>query len=296
MRNILKNLIICFVTILLYCYVFIQPVSADTIKVGFPDIKGFSQIIDGKYSGYVYEYLMEISKYTGWKYEFIDVDLREMTSMLKSGKIDMAGGVLKNDKTEKVFNFPEYDSGSSYTTILVLKENTTISETNYNTLSGISIGALKNSASIERFKEFCEKNGIKDTKIIEYEGDSDEVLHEALRNKEIDAVLERDLLVSEGERVAARFSSTPYYFATTKNNSEIITLTRENIVSLLYKEFKSPYTNMSRDMWIFSFFMVGMNMVDIFHLFFLYIILLLKLNKHFYLVYSYRFQYFRTFL
>ena len=56
------------------------------------------------------------------------------------------------------------------------------------------------------------------------------------------------------------------YAVKKENNSEIITLTRENIVSLLYKEFKSPYTNMSRDMWIFSFFMVGMNMVDIFHL------------------------------
>ena len=56
------------------------------------------------------------------------------------------------------------------------------------------------------------------------------------------------------------------YAVKKENNSEIITLTRENIVSLLYKEFKSPYTNMSRDMWIFSFFMVGINMVDIFHL------------------------------
>ena len=39
------------------------------------------------------------------------------------------------------------------------------------------------------------------------------------------------------------------YSAKKDDNSEMITLTRENIVSLLYKEFKSPYTNMARDMW-----------------------------------------------
>lgn len=56
------------------------------------------------------------------------------------------------------------------------------------------------------------------------------------------------------------------YSAKKDDNSEMTTLTRDNIVSLLYKEFKSPYTNMARDMWLFSFFMVGMNATDLFHL------------------------------
>lgn len=56
------------------------------------------------------------------------------------------------------------------------------------------------------------------------------------------------------------------YAVKREDNSEMITLTRENIVSLLYKEFKSPYTNMARDMWLFSFFMVGINAIDLFNL------------------------------
>ncbi|MEG0310565.1 MAG: transporter substrate-binding domain-containing protein [Eubacterium sp.] len=44
------------------------------VKVGFPTFSGFSNVAeDGTLSGYTYEYLNEIAKYTGWKYEFVTV-------------------------------------------------------------------------------------------------------------------------------------------------------------------------------------------------------------------------------
>ena len=56
------------------------------------------------------------------------------------------------------------------------------------------------------------------------------------------------------------------YAVRREDNTEITTLTRDNIVALLYKDYDSPYTNMARDMWLFSFFMVGMNATDLFDL------------------------------
>ena len=56
------------------------------------------------------------------------------------------------------------------------------------------------------------------------------------------------------------------YAVRREDNTEMTTLTRDNIVSLLYKDYDSPYTNMARDMWLFSFFMVGMNATDLFDL------------------------------
>lgn len=56
------------------------------------------------------------------------------------------------------------------------------------------------------------------------------------------------------------------YAVRREDNTEMTTLTRDNIVALLYKDYDSPYTNMARDMWLFSFFMVGMNATDLFDL------------------------------
>ena len=71
----------------------------NTINVGFSEVDGFSKFIDGKYTGYLYEYLMEISKFTGWKYNFIECTPDEITTKLMNGEIDLAGSMLKNDFT-----------------------------------------------------------------------------------------------------------------------------------------------------------------------------------------------------
>ena len=194
----------------------------NTINVGFSEVDGFSKFIDGKYTGYLYEYLMEISKFTGWKYNFIECTPDEITTKLMSGEIDLAGAMLKNDFTETLFDFPEYDIGASYYTISVLKNNTTIVETDFKTLNNITVGVVKGSSAIDKFYKFCENNNIKNIKIIEYDKNSDNLLHTALKNKEIDAILAKDLLLSKDERVVTKFASRPYYLATTKGNDAII--------------------------------------------------------------------------
>ncbi|WP_294394894.1 GGDEF domain-containing protein [uncultured Clostridium sp.] len=196
--------------------------KSNVINVGFSDVKGFSQFIDGKYTGYLYEYLMEISKFTGWKYNFIECTPDEITTKLLNGEIDLAGAMLKNDITETLFDFPEYDIGASYYTLSVLKNNTTIVETDYETLNNITVGVVEGSSAINKFYEFCDNNNIKNVNIIEYDKNSDNILHTALKNKEIDAILAKDLLASKDERVVTKFSSRPYYLATTKGNDSII--------------------------------------------------------------------------
>ena len=194
----------------------------NTINVGFSEVDGFSKFIDGKYTGYLYEYLMEISKFTGWKYNFIECTPDEITTKLMSGEIDLAGAMLKNDFTETLFDFPEYDIGASYYTISVLKNNTTIVETDFKTLNDITVGVIEGSSAIDKFYKFCENNNIENIKIIEYDKNSDNLLHTALKNKEIDAILAKDLLLSKDERVVTKFASRPYYLATTKGNDAII--------------------------------------------------------------------------
>ena len=223
MKKIIFTTILLLLTYIMNFYPLqIAYAKDNTINVGFSEVDGFSKLIDGKYTGYLYEYLMEISKFTGWKYNFIECTPDEITTKLMSGEIDLAGAMLKNDFTETLFDFPEYDIGASYYTISVLKNNTTIVETDFKTLNNITVGVVEGSSAIDKFYKFCENNNIKNIKIIEYDKNSDNLLHTALKNKEIDAILAKDLLLSKDERVVTKFASRPYYLATTKGNDAII--------------------------------------------------------------------------
>lgn len=223
MKKIIFTTILLLLTYIMNFYPLqIAYAKDNTINVGFSEVDGFSKFIDGKYTGYLYEYLMEISKFTGWKYNFIECTPDEITTKLMNGEIDLAGAMLKNDFTETLFDFPEYDIGASYYTISVLKNNTTIVETDFKTLNDITVGVIEGSSAIDKFYKFCENNNIENIKIIEYDKNSDNLLHTALKNKEIDAILAKDLLLSKDERVVTKFASRPYYLATTKGNDAII--------------------------------------------------------------------------
>ena len=64
------------------------------IRVGFPNVSGFTEKKDGGYTGYAYEYLREISIYTGWKYEFVEKNIEELLEDLQNGEIDILAGML----------------------------------------------------------------------------------------------------------------------------------------------------------------------------------------------------------
>ena len=223
MKKIIFTTILLLLTYIMNFYPLqIAYAKDNTINVGFSEVDGFSKFIDGKYTGYLYEYLMEISKFTGWKYNFIECTPDEITTKLMSGEIDLAGAMLKNDFTETLFDFPEYDIGASYYTISVLKNNTTIVETDFKTLNDITVGVIEGSSAIDKFYKFCENNNIENIKIIEYDKNWDKTDRNPLKNKEIDAILAKDLLLSKDERVVTKFASRPYYLATTKGNDAII--------------------------------------------------------------------------
>ena len=193
------------------------------IKVGYPIVSGFTDIEEGNYTGYAYEYLTEIAKYTGWEYEFIEMDLNEVLDQLKDGAIDLAAGMLKNDKTQELYDFPELNAGYTYGTLSVLSSNESISSSNYETLNGIKVGYYETSqVKLSQFTEFCETNGIEGIELISYPYEGEETLIQALEAKEVDAIIRGDLLVGEEEKVVAKFGATPYYFATTKGKTDIL--------------------------------------------------------------------------
>lgn len=228
LKNIRKfNKIILILGIFFICFDLqakcIKAEENNVIRVGYPIVEGFTEIKDGVYSGYAYEYLREIAKYTGWEYEFVEMSLNDAMNELKNGNIDIVAGMLKNDKSTELYDFPEYDSGSTYTTISILNNNESISQSNLETLNELKVGYFENAKiGLNNFIKLCENNGITNIDLISYPHETGKELLQALESKEVDAIIGGDLLTTTNQRVVAKFEATPYYFATTKGNSKII--------------------------------------------------------------------------
>lgn len=158
---------------------------------------------------------------------------------LRNGEIDILAGMLKNEATMQIYDFPKYDSGMTYTTLAVL-DNNSFDESKYIILDGMKVGYLeKNVNGPNDFKDFCEENMINDIDLISYSGGNGRpFLLEKMKDGEVDAIIGGDLTVDSNENVIAKFGGKPHYFATTKGNSEVI----ERLNRAIYKiKDDNPY-------------------------------------------------------
>ena len=211
--------------------------ESEVIKVGYPIVPGFTEIENGHYTGYAYDYLTEIAKYTGWEYEFIEMNLGEALEQLKDGDLDLVAGMLKNDKTQEYYDFPDLNAGYTYSTLSVLSTNQSISNSHYETLNGIKVGYYETSqVKLVQFNEFCEKNGIEGVELISYPYEGEETLIDALKGGEVDAIIRGDLLLENEEKVVARFGATPYYFATTKGKTDVVLALNQALTKIKEKD------------------------------------------------------------
>lgn len=224
-------LFIAFISFL-FSSVAIPCVSAEkkqekqVIKVGFP-IQGnlTNKDENGNYYGYTVDYLEEIKKYTGWDYEFVEAQgttneqLIKLLEMLQNGEIDLMGTMVYNDSTAEIYDFPGYYYGMRYTSLAVRSDDDRwIGE--IPSWSGMTVGIFPGLAQREKqLRQFAELNGFS-YELVEYET-YDELL-EALYDGSIDATLDLDITLAPGLKSIAKFTPLPFYFATTKGNTKVV--------------------------------------------------------------------------
>lgn len=83
-----------------------QDGERQVIRVAYPVQWGLTQYDEkGGFSGYSYEFLQEISQYTGWEFEFIVIntgdinqDLTTACELVARGDADFIGGMVYSDQ------------------------------------------------------------------------------------------------------------------------------------------------------------------------------------------------------
>lgn len=219
------------------------------VTIAYPIQDGLTEIDeDNIYSGYTYEYLKEISRFTNWKLEFVqftgDINEQILTAMdkVKTGEIDLMGGLVYSDTLINDYDYSATNYGMGNMAIYVNSDNAEINDTNIYSLKNLDVGIVSTKKEVNvSLKDFGDINGININQLF-YDNSSD--LQKALENDELDAMILSDLSIPDGDyRVVARFSPRPFYFVTTKGNSQLMSELNE-AMTMLNKEQPNYMSNL----------------------------------------------------
>lgn len=196
------------------------------LRVAFPQAKGYTMTAEnGERYGLVVDFLNEIAKYTGWKYDYIDTDNQSIVDDFIVGKFDLMGGTYYSEGFEEYFAYPEHNCGYSRMGLLARKNDSAIQSYDLSTFQGKTIGIYeKSTENIRRLKEWLRFQGL-DCNIKYYTHDDLKQtgnLYRFLRDGEVDLLAENNRNEVEDFYVAASFDSQAHYLVTQPGNQEIL--------------------------------------------------------------------------
>lgn len=135
---------------------------------------------NGSYSGYTYEYLLELSQYTGYNYQFIEYSSdAEMLNALKNGDIDLCGGFKYYTSMQEYGNFIPANYGTSYRILCYSKNNNLLEvgslfQFNENNPFKVAIDEGTTVDIKERILTLCLSYGLKNKESLEFIAFSEE--------------------------------------------------------------------------------------------------------------------------
>lgn len=194
------------------------------IRVSCPLQFGLFEVDEnGTYSGYTYEYLMKIAQRTGWSYEFhtyeaTDENLLSAMEQVRTGEVDLMGGMVYSEALAETYEFTSAAYGASNFVLVTDEKNKAVNERTYYNYSNLRV-ALNESAkkSNKLFDDFCKEKGIAYQPVYTDSGKRDDLV----KNGEADVFISKDIVKNDGFKVVTKFSSQPFYFTTAKGNTPL---------------------------------------------------------------------------
>lgn len=219
------------ILLLIATFTFCRTVQAEengqekVLRVAFPEAEGFSEKEeDGSRHGIVVDYLNEMAKYTGWKYEYIDTTAEVMIDEFLEGKYDLMGGTYYQEGFEEYFAYPDYNTGHGKSVLLTSREDDSIKAYDWRSMKGKSIGVYENAKeNIRRLEAFLKSNNVECTiKKYTKEQLANAELWDYMEKGEVDMVLGNSVDDSGRFRSVAEFDAQPHYIVTNLGNQEVL--------------------------------------------------------------------------
>lgn len=197
------------------------------VRVGYPEQYGFTMKDEkGQYSGYTYDYLQELAQYTQWEYEFVEIEgalndsLSVMLDMLKNGEIDLMGGMNYNEALGEIFDYPGSAYGETGIVLAVPDSNLDMTPESFTEREILRVAVVGNGGKQQDAMERYLNSICQNYEIISCIDGNEAV--KMVQEKKADVILEPEVGTLDGYRAVAKFSSTPFYMAVTKGNTELL--------------------------------------------------------------------------
>lgn len=202
-----------------------------TIRVGYMDYAGFiEQKQDGTYVGYGADYLKEICNYTGWEIEYVFDTWDQCLKKLERGEIDLLCTAQYTEERGKIFEYSKYPIGNETSTLYTRMDNEDIFYNDYEGFQGIRIAILKESFQNQLIQNYANLHNF-DFTTVEYGSDAECL--EALKKREVDALLTGSLSRHKELKRIAEFDAEPFYLITYKGNIDFMSQINEILSQIM---------------------------------------------------------------
>lgn len=201
-------------------------------------------------SGFGVAYLEQLSRFTGWMYEFVPGTWEEQLEGLRNGTIDLLFPAQRNPAREREFLFSRERCANDFVALYARIDDNSLFYEDFEQFNGLRVGLLEGNSLNELFDEEMNRRAIRMER--RYYPDNAS-LHRALENKSIDVVAYGVMFDSGREKVIAKFDFAPSYFMTGKNNAKLMAELDEAHKQLYHEDlffyskiFESHYKSLSR--------------------------------------------------
>lgn len=186
------------------------------IRVGFYTMDNYQECDEnGNYSGYFVDYLREISQYTGWEYEFIQMNYSACLKSLNDRNIDLVCGVDYSSFRTSTLDFSAQPAVTTHYELYTLGDNDSYYYNDYEDFDGMSIGVLASCNQLDTLDDYAAAHHFSFEK--QYFGNTAQ-LEEALEDNTVDAIYATSVSHPSEKKILASLPSFPLYFVTFKGN------------------------------------------------------------------------------
>ena len=220
---------IIFLLFITACLVYANP--KEIIRVGYVHNYGTIYSDGRKISGYGYDYLMQISKYSDLTFEFVQVDWNEGLKMLEEGKIDLFGPFSKTAAHKNQYIYSKRPFGIAEYIISSNNEKANLYK-GIQSLDGKKIGMPNAEYFKKILNKFMEKNAI-NLEII-YSDISQHV--NGINNNLYDFCLSSNLFFNPNLTKVITVHKTPFYYITSLNNTDLMNKIDASMTRIVTKQ------------------------------------------------------------
>ena len=213
----IKKILLCLIIMMFIC----TPqrlcfAEEHTLRVGYVGYHGFIvERKDGSYYGYGAEYLAKIAEYTGWHYEYVEDDWKNLLQMLAEKKIDLLCMAQRTEDRAAAYDYSQFPIGYTQGLLYTRKDCQWLCYEDFQMFGRLKVGIVRDSAMKRLFADY-EKHGGFSSRTEEY--DSDREMMRALDSGRIDAVCSDSMAGHRDLTLLGRFGADAYYITSWKGS------------------------------------------------------------------------------